>query len=622
MEKKHTKVHKHKKKADQKTEMKKREKRELWLTYGSALLIIVSVSVIFGYWSYYRLDYQNRKTASSYEGYELSKPDFIYPQRYLTDSNENLYAQTGEIRVNPLFSEKLLTSVVQKGSLETSLILPATKPVFELVDSDKKQSNYRIIADLSSMYHIERVEFLTWGLKNGPDDIQRYEGTYDPYTNTWQSDILVKNHQETGNYQTDIIITKKSGKVEQALLAEFTVYEPSIQATIDGTLAARGQFDVNISVDSRADVEKLSVPVWTKEDQSDVRWYEAKRQADDSYKVQLDYEDFNFTNGMYTASAYLTTVSGLSAQSAAGTTEINMTHPVRIRVLQETTLFKDRKLTQKISELGSNSMAYVTAVVFNSDQKVYKTEDGYISSQDIEVNEMMDDIRYVAHRGNHQVAPENSLPSFQQSSSWGIETDVWLTKDKKWVIMHDDTVDRMTNGKGKISDMTLAQIRELRIDTGANLSSYDQSQLIVPTLEEYLTIMGSKQSVPFIEMKAKNLSGAEYDSLVSLINQYGFANTAVVISFDFNNLQEIKKRAPQMQVQLLGDTIDTEMINKVSGLGVNTGLDIQYSGVVSKVDMIAKAQAKGLSVHLWGVPQSEFRRMEALGIDNLTTDYD
>ena len=593
-----------------------------WLRSGLVISCVALGSIVFGYWSYINLDYQHHDSAETYEGYEITKPFFLPPQQNLLVMQQGQTDQTGEIRTNPNYSTVAASTISQQGSTSDELKLPSSQPTFQLIDVDGKQTAYRMIVNLSGMRNIERVEFPTWNDKNGPNDIQFYQGTYDAATNTWQSNIFVKNHQETGNYQTDLVVTKKSGKVERTKFAEFVVYEPSIQATIDESLTGRGQFDVNIAVDSRADVDKLSVPIWTAEDQSDVQWYEAQRQDDKSYKVHLDYEAFDFTNGLYTAAAYLTTANGLTAQSAAGAAEINMSHPVRIRVLQATTLFKDRGLTQSIKNLASNSMAYVTAVVFNSDQKVYKTEEGYISSKDIEVSEMMDDIRYVAHRGNHQVAPENSLPSFQQANTWGIETDVWLTKDKKWVVMHDETVDRMTNGKGRISDLTLAQIREMRIDTGANVGSFDASQLVVPTLEEYLTIMGSKQSVPFIEMKATNLASVEYDSLVTLINQYGFADTAVVISFDFNNLVEIKKRAPQMQVQLLGGTIDNEMINKVSGLGSNVGLDIQYEGVVSKVDMIAKAQAKGLSVHLWGVPQSEFRRMEALGIDNLTTDFD
>ncbi|MFD1900070.1 glycerophosphodiester phosphodiesterase family protein [Enterococcus termitis] len=121
------------------------------------------------------------------------------------------------------------------------------------------------------------------------------------------------------------------------------------------------------------------------------------------------------------------------------------------------------------------------------------------------------------------------------------ETDIRLTKDKKWVVMHDQTVDRMTNGKGKVSDLTLAQINALRIDQGANKESYSSEQLVIPTLEDFLGIMSTKQSIPFIEIKASKVDGADYDNLVNLINYYGITNTAVVISFDYNHLVEIKK---------------------------------------------------------------------------------
>ncbi|MBP1046326.1 GBS Bsp-like repeat-containing protein [Enterococcus sp. BWM-S5] len=600
----------------------KTKKKNKWIKPLIITLGTVALGAGVGYWFYVQLDYQDQADPASYEGYEFYQLDFLSRKTPIVKATAQDENNGSDVTVNSEYTNVAVSNDRWDSGFQELLTTPSSRPYFHLINVFGKQTTYKAIANLSSINQIERVQFSAWGVKDGEGDIKYYEGAYDSATNTWQAEIPVKEHQESGQYQTDLLVTKKSGKTEEVALGSFNVSEPTIEASIDGSRVNMGQFEVNIVVNSKSDVEAISIPIWSREDQSDLKWYEGVRQSENNYKVHVDYEDFDYSNGLYTASAYFTGVNGLTAHSAAGTAEINMSHPVRIRVLNSTALFQDRQLTQKVKDISANSMAYVQAIVFNADQKVYRTTDGYVSSENIDVSEMTDDLRYVAHRGNHQEAPENSLPAFQKANAWGIETDIWLTKDGKWVVMHDGTVDRMTDGTGKISDMTLAEIRKMHIDTGANKDSYAKSELVVPTLEEYLGIMVNKQSVPFIEIKATNLAGSAYDSLISLIGQYGLSETAVVISFDYQNLVEVKKRAPQMQVQILGDVLDDDIINKASSLGANAGLDIRYDGAVSNVDMIVKAQSKGLAVHLWGVPQSEFKRMEALGIDNLTTDYD
>jgi glycerophosphoryl diester phosphodiesterase len=94
-----------------------------------------------------------------------------------------------------------------------------------------------------------------------------------------------------------------------------------------------------------------------------------------------------------------------------------------------------------------------------------------------------------AHRGEHEMNPENTLPAFKAAVDMGahmIEFDVRLTKDKKPVIMHDKTVDRTTNGTGRVSEFTLAEIRKL--DAGSSKSDKFKG-VKVPTLQEVLDIM-------------------------------------------------------------------------------------------------------------------------------------
>ncbi|WP_158285083.1 glycerophosphodiester phosphodiesterase [Arenibacter aquaticus] len=94
-----------------------------------------------------------------------------------------------------------------------------------------------------------------------------------------------------------------------------------------------------------------------------------------------------------------------------------------------------------------------------------------------------------AHRGANETHPENTLAAFKEAIQLGahmIELDVQMTKDNELVIMHDATVNRTTNGKGRVSDLTLAQIKEL--DAGKWKSKKFKGEK-VPTLKEALKIM-------------------------------------------------------------------------------------------------------------------------------------
>lgn len=93
--------------------------------------------------------------------------------------------------------------------------------------------------------------------------------------------------------------------------------------------------------------------------------------------------------------------------------------------------------------------------------------------------------KVICHRGASLIEPENTLPAFERCGRlnvWGCEMDIRYTSDGQAIIMHDETVDRTTNGTGKVSEMTLAQIKELTIDFGQNIESY--TDLKVPTLKE------------------------------------------------------------------------------------------------------------------------------------------
>src|SRR5699024_5457148 len=116
-----------------------------------------------------------------------------------------------------------------------------------------------------------------------------------------------------------------------------------------------------------------------------------------------------------------------------------------------------------------------------------------------------------------------------------------------WMVMHDGTVDRMTNGSGAISSFTYQDIRKLRFDAGNNLNKYPDEALIIPTLEEALADCKDHRLIPVIEIKVDDTdryTKDNYDELVRLINKFDLKDECMFISFDYNALVEVKKRLP------------------------------------------------------------------------------
>jgi glycerophosphoryl diester phosphodiesterase len=104
-------------------------------------------------------------------------------------------------------------------------------------------------------------------------------------------------------------------------------------------------------------------------------------------------------------------------------------------------------------------------------------------------------VMITAHRGNWRKAPENSLQAILFSIDSGVdivEIDVQKTKDGCLVLMHDETVDRMTNGSGTIADLTFEEIRSLRLKQGQGGDNSPVTNVFIPTVEEVMTLAKNK----------------------------------------------------------------------------------------------------------------------------------
>ena len=225
--------------------------------------------------------------------------------------------------------------------------------------------------------------------------------------------------------------------------------------------------------------------------------------------------------------------------------------------------------------------------------------------------------RLISHRGACTLAPENSLPAFRQAGElgyWGVECDVSVTKDGNFVLMHDSTVNRTTNGRGFVSHFTLEEIRKLRIDVGANVRYYMDLQ--VPTLEEFLQICEGYDMTPVIELKVL-LEDADYDTLVSILQRAGMEDNALVISFDYEKLKRLREKSP-VHTMLLSKSPSKDTVDLALTLE-NCDLGMDYRSC--NRSLVSYAQENGILLNMYTVNDELIRRdLTRWGIHFITTD--
>ena len=145
----------------------------------------------------------------------------------------------------------------------------------------------------------------------------------------------------------------------------------------------------------------------------------------------------------------------------------------------------------------------------------------------------------VSHRGYSTLAPENTLAAYRLSAQMGfemVECDVAFTADNQAVLLHDLTIDRTSNGTGRIDQMTLAQVRTY--DFG-NWKSEQYRGERIPTFEEFIALCKQLRLYPYIELKV--VKTEQVKSLVETVKRYGMLRCVTWISFSDELLGEVLK---------------------------------------------------------------------------------
>ena len=224
----------------------------------------------------------------------------------------------------------------------------------------------------------------------------------------------------------------------------------------------------------------------------------------------------------------------------------------------------------------------------------------------------------IAHRGASGNAPENTLAAFRKAVALGatfIETDLQLSRDARFVAIHDATVNRTTNGRGAVHEMTLADLRKL--DAGSWFGSEFAGERI-PTLEEIFEFSKKHDVVFYLEIKPGGSWGGEH-ALIGALRESGEIPRAVVISFDAAIVMNLRKIEPTLMTGLLYDGQIEKPLDKAVEIGAR---QLVVRGDLVTPALIAQAKKRDLQVVCWTINHSAHMRMlVAAGVDGIMSDY-
>lgn len=219
-----------------------------------------------------------------------------------------------------------------------------------------------------------------------------------------------------------------------------------------------------------------------------------------------------------------------------------------------------------------------------------------------------------AHRGASEYAPENTLSSFYLGllqGANGIETDVQLTKDGVPVLFHDDTVDRVSDGHGKLSNYTLEELKKLKIFGNCTTGFYDR----IVTLREFFEKFSAYDIQFAMELKGPGVEAVT----LAMVKEFGLMEKTTFTSFQFDYIQTIKELDTAARVGWLVEEGDEK--------AVETLLSIGGEEIAPKADLITEETMKtwrkaGLGVRAWGVGNvSVMKKMCQLSVDGMTVNF-
>lgn len=215
------------------------------------------------------------------------------------------------------------------------------------------------------------------------------------------------------------------------------------------------------------------------------------------------------------------------------------------------------------------------------------------------------------HRGARGHAPENTLLGIETGIRLGadwIEVDVHLNAGRP-VLMHDMTLERSTNGRGRVAEVTPDYLDSLDAGRGQH----------VPTVQQAIECIDRRAGLN-LELKARGLAEVIVHQIRHAVQVLGWDWSEILVSsFDLHELRQVKALEPRIAVGALYCGVPLDYAASAEALGA---VSVHLSHEFLAPNLLADARARGLAIYVYTVNQpEEIERLRALGVDGLFTDY-
>lgn len=212
-----------------------------------------------------------------------------------------------------------------------------------------------------------------------------------------------------------------------------------------------------------------------------------------------------------------------------------------------------------------------------------------------------------AHRGASGYCPENTMPAFIKAieiGAAGVELDVQMSKDGQLVVCHDEKIDRTSNGKGFIKDMSLSELKSFDFSYGSENYAGER----IPTMREVFELYSDTDMYINIELKTGIVfySGIE-EKIIELTEEYGFTDRVIYSSFNHYTVKKIKELRPEARCGFLyaDGTIDMPKYAKLHGIEAlhPAVYNLQFPGFTDE------CSKQNIDVNVWTVNEDEDVKM-------------
>lgn len=229
-------------------------------------------------------------------------------------------------------------------------------------------------------------------------------------------------------------------------------------------------------------------------------------------------------------------------------------------------------------------------------------------------------VKFIAHRGLSGIETENSAAAFVAAANrsyYGIETDVHITSDGKYIIIHDDSTDRVCgqNNAYAVEQTDFDTLRGIKLLDTSGFG--ERADLVLPTPEEYFSICKKYGKTAVFELK-NDMPAGDISNLVSIADGMGMLNDTVFISFSLQNLIKLKEICENSRAQYLLYNIPPidELIDTLKKYSLS--LDAYYGNLTSEI--VEAVHKIGGEVNAWTVDDVQAaNKLMDMGVDYITT---